>query len=206
MIVIGLTGSIGMGKTTVATMLQQLGVKVHDADAAAHDLQQPGSPAMASIAAAFPYFEYPNLYGKKIKGVRSIKRGEMVKIVLADMEKLDVLENILHPLVREAQNKFIRDAKKMGQEIVALDIPLLFETGGDEFVDVTIAVSAPYLVQRKRVLERATMNQEKFEAILNRQMPDVEKCERADFVIHSGLGRAHTMKEVKTVLNEIRQG
>ncbi len=204
MIVIGLTGSIGMGKTTAATMLQQLGVPVHDADQEAHDLQQPGSAAILAIGAAFPYYEHPELYGKKVEGVRHIQRKEMVKIVLADMEKLATLEGILHPLVREAQNKFILKSKKMGQEIVALDVPLLFETGGDEFVDVTIVVSAPFHIQEKRVMERPGMDEEKFNAILERQMPDSEKCERADYVLQTGLGRAETMNELKKILTEIK--
>jgi len=201
MIVIGLTGSIGMGKTTAATMLQQLGVPVHESDEAVHELLGAEGKGRMAVAAAFPYYEYPQIYDKKTK---LIKRSELGKIVFSDDEKREALENILHPLVREAQNKFILKSKKMGQEIVALDIPLLFETGGDELVDVTINVSAPFHIQEKRVLERPDMTEEKFHAILKRQMPDEEKCARADYVLQTGLGRAETMKALKKILKEIK--
>jgi len=202
MIVIGLTGSIGMGKTTVTAMLQQCGVPVHDADAEVHELMAPGGKAVPAVAAAFPLYEYPQLYDKKTK---AIQRKELVKVVLNDMSLLERLESIMHPLVREAQQKFIRDAKKMGQNIVALDVPLLFETGADEFVDVKMVVSAPYLVQKKRVLERPNMDEEKFEAILSRQMPDSEKCRRADYVLQTGLGHAETMRSLTKILHDIRE-
>ena len=201
MIVIGLTGSIGMGKSTAAAMLQQLGVPVYESDADVHELLGPEGGARMAVAAAFPYYEHPEIYDKKTK---NIKRQELGEIVFKDDEKRETLESILHPLVREAQKKFILKNKKMGQKIVALDVPLLFETGGDEFVDVTIVVSAPFHIQEKRVLARTGMNEQKFHAILARQMPDAEKCERADYVVHSGLGRAEMMKELKKIIQEVR--
>ncbi|GJL86272.1 MAG: dephospho-CoA kinase [Micavibrio sp.] len=201
MIVIGLTGSIGMGKSTAAAMLQQLGVPVHEADAEVHELLGSEAQARVAVAAAFPYYEHPEIYDKKTK---AIKRAALGKIVFSDEKKREALENILHPFVHDAQNKFILKSKKMGQEIVALDIPLLFETGGDEFVDVTIVVSAPFHIQEKRVMERPGMDEKKFHTILERQMPDSEKCERADYVLPTGLGRAETMKDLKKILHEIR--
>ncbi len=201
MIVIGLTGSIGMGKSTVAAMLQQLGVPVHESDAEVHALLAPKGSAKAAVAAAFPIFEFPSIYEKKTK---AIKRKALGDIVFADDTKRKKLENILHPLVREAQNKFILKNKKMGQAMVGLDIPLLFETGGDKFVDVTIVVTAPFHIQQKRVLERPGMDEKKFHAILDRQMPDEEKRARADYVLQTGLSRAETMRELKKILESIR--
>ena len=203
MIVIGLTGSIGMGKSTAAAMLQQCGVPVHDSDAEVHDLLSANGKARLAVAAAFPYYEHPEIYDRKNK---EIKRKELGKIVFSDDKKRAALEHILHPLVRETQNKFILKSKKMGQEIIALDIPLLFETGSDEFVDVIINVTAPFHVQEKRVMARPGMDEKKFHAILKRQMPDTEKCDRADYTLHTGLGRAETMKELKNILVEIKEG
>ena len=206
MIIIGLTGSIGMGKSTVAAMMQTLGVPVHDADETVHELLEPGGKGIQPVCAAFPYFEYPQIYGKKSGfAPRPLLRKELGAIVFADDEKRETLENILHPLVQESQTEFMRKHKALGVEIVALDIPLLFETGADQRVDYTINVSAPYEIQRARVLDRPGMTEEKFHAILERQMPDGEKCTRADYVLHTGLGRAHTMKELKTALRNIKE-
>lgn len=206
MIIIGLTGSIGMGKSTVAAMMQTLGIAVHDADAEVHALLGPKGKAVPAVASAFPYYEFPQIYGRKDKdGRRSIKRSDLGKIVFSDDEKREKLESILHPFVHEAQREFIRVQKTLGRDMAALDIPLLFETGGENRVDFTINVSAPYEVQRARVLQRPGMDEDKFHAILERQMPDGEKCMRADFVIHTGLGRAHTMKELKAAIQSIRQ-
>lgn len=205
MIIIGLTGSIGMGKSTAAAMMQTMGIPVHDADAAVHDLlSQPGE-ALNAVAAAFPYFEYPQMYGRKDKsGIRKLDRKKLGEIVFKDDEKREALENILHPFVRREQDGFIRKNKGLGMNMIAFDIPLLFETGADARVDVTINVSANFSVQRARVLERPGMNEEKFEAILKRQMPDGEKCARADYVLHSGLGRAQMMKELKFIVAQIK--
>ncbi|MCB9982889.1 MAG: dephospho-CoA kinase [Rhodospirillales bacterium] len=211
MIVIGLTGSIGMGKSSAGAMLEYLGVPVHEADKTVHDLLCYGSKAWYAIAAAFPYYAYPQIYGRKhfwnpLKQTeRFLKREALGKIVFENEYERKKLEAILHPLVRADQNEFIRRQRGLGRDIVALDIPLLFETGADAHCDYTINISAPAFVQEARVLSRAGMTNEKFSAILKTQMPDGEKCARADFVVHSGLGRATMMREVKGVLNKIHR-
>lgn len=206
MIVLGLTGSIGMGKSTAAAMLQSLGVPVHDADEEVHRLLGPKGKAAIPVGAAFPFFDFPQIYGKKTKsGTRLIKRAELGKVIFHDDALRQRLEAILHPLVREAQNDFIRKNKNLGRKIVALDIPLLLETGGELMVDYVLVVTAPYNIQRRRVLERRGMTEEKFHAILGRQMPDGEKCARADYIIHTGLGRAQAMRELKSALADIKK-
>lgn len=206
MIVIGLTGSIGMGKSTAAAMLETLKIPVHSADDAVHELLAPGGGAALAVGAAFPYFEFPKIYGRKTKsGARAIKRKEFGEIIFKNDKLRKKLENILHPLVQDEQNKFIRSGKNKGLDIIALDIPLLFEAGREEAVDYIIVVTAPYEIQRTRVLARPGMDEDKFQAILKRQMPDGEKCARADYVIHTGLGRAQTMQELKSALADIRK-
>jgi dephospho-CoA kinase len=206
MIVLGLTGSIGMGKTTVAKMLRGLGVPVHEADAEVHNLLSPQGRAYDAVADAFPRIRYPQIYGRKTKsGDRFFNRKKLGELVFSDARKRALLESILHPLVREAQQHFIRSSKALRTPMIALDIPLLFETGGDRFVDFTINVSAPFEIQRARVLVRPGMTEEKFTAILDSQMPDAEKCRRADFVIRNGLGRAQTLKSLKAILSDIKK-
>jgi dephospho-CoA kinase len=205
MIVIGLTGSIGMGKSVIASMLAKKGVPVHEADNEVHELLAPKGAGFRAVAAVFPYYSHPQIYGRRTSNGRSIKRAELGKIVFNDNEKCKKLENILHPLVREAQNNFIRKHRTAKREIIALDIPLLFEAGSENLVDIILVASAPYEVQRARVLERPGMDEKKFHAILQRQMPDAEKCARADYVIHTGLGRAQTMKELKAALRNIKK-
>lgn len=206
MIVIGLTGSIGMGKSTAANMLGRLGVPVHDADAEVHALLEPRSKARLAIAAQFPYFRYFSIYGRKNRnGIRPIDRTKLGKLVFKKPEERAKLENILHPLVRQAQDDFIRTQRGAGRKIVALDVPLLFETGADQYVDYTIAVSAPGFLQASRVLSRPHMTRNKFKQILQSQMPDAEKCARADYVLPTGLGRAHTMKTLKGIILDIRE-
>ena len=193
-----------MGKSTVGTMFEEHGVKVHESDAAVHELLQPGAEGFNAVVAAFPYFEYPQIYGGKTKaGGRELDRKKLGDLVFADAAEREKLEGILHPLVRAAQDKFLRDQKRLGTKIVALDIPLLFETGAETRVDYTVNVSASAHVQKARVLERPGMTEEKFNAIVARQMPDSEKCARADFIVHTGLGRAETMKDVKKILADI---
>lgn len=206
MIVIGLTGSIGMGKSVTAAMLEMLKIPVHEADDEVHKLLSPRGKARMAVGAAFPYFKYRKIYGKKNKdGIRPINRKELGKIVFHEDDEREKLEKILHPLVREAQAKFILKHKNMGVKIVALDIPLLFETGGEQLVDCVFVASAPYEIQRARVLARPHMDEEKFQAILSRQMPDGEKRARADYIIHTGLGRAQAMRDVKAALADIRK-
>lgn len=200
MIVLGITGSIGMGKSTVADMLRNEGIPVHESDAEVHRLLSSDETARLAVAASFPYFEHPQIYTGKNK---TIDRAALGEIIFANDQKREALENILHPLVQEGQQKFLREAKKSNAKIAALDIPLLFETGAENRVDFTLVATAPYFVQRERVLARPGMTEEKLNAILLRQMPDAEKCARADFVVHTGLGRAETMKEIKGILAEL---
>lgn len=192
-----------MGKSTIGAMLINMGIPVHESDHAVHDLLSDlKSPARPAFAAAFPYYEFPQLYDRKTK---AINRKELGALVFQDDEYREILESILHPLVRKAQNDFIREQKLKGRSFVCLDIPLLFETDAQNRVDYTFVASAPYHVQRDRVLARPNMTEEKFHAILERQMPDAEKCTRADYVIPTGLGRAHTMKALKLSLLDIRK-
>lgn len=201
MIVLGLTGSIGMGKSTIASMLRHLGVPVHDADASVHDLMRHDKAVRGAIASTFPIYRYPALYHKKDK---SINRVQLGKLVFEHDEKRRALENILHPAVRQAQTEFIRQKRSKGIKIVALDIPLLFETGADMRVDYTLTASAPYAIQRSRVLSRPNMNEAKFHAIVQKQMPDGEKRLRADYVIDTGIGRARTMGQLKKMLQDLK--
>jgi dephospho-CoA kinase len=187
MFVIGLTGSIAMGKTTTARLFAEEGVPVHDADAAVHKLYE--GEAAGQIEAAFP--------GSTRQG--RVNRVALGKQVVGDPPALRRLEEIVHPLVRNAERRFLRDAEFAGAKAVVLDIPLLFETGGDSRVDATVVVSAPHEMQRARVLERG-VSLEQFDALLARQMPDVEKRRRADFVVDSGHGVEHSRAQVRQIL------
>jgi len=187
MFVIGLTGSIAMGKTTTARLFADEGVPVHDADAAVHKLY--AGEAAGLIEVAFP--------GSTRSG--TVDRVQLGKQVTGDPTALRRLEEIVHPLVRNAERKFLRDAEIAGVPIVVLDVPLLFETGGDGRVDATVVVSAPAAMQRERVLERG-VSLERLEALLGRQMPDAEKRRRADFVVDSGQGVEHARAQVRQIL------
>ena len=187
MFVIGLTGSIAMGKTTTARLFADEGVPVHDADAAVHKLY--AGEAAGLIEVAFP--------GSTRSG--TVDRVQLGKQVTGDPTALRRLEEIVHPLVRNAERKFLRDAEIAGVPIVVLDVPLLFETGGDGRVDATVVVSAPAEMQRERVLERG-VSLERLEALLGWQMPDAEKRRRADFVVDSGQGVEHARAQVRQIL------
>jgi dephospho-CoA kinase len=193
MIVIGLTGSIGMGKSTVAKMFAEEGAAVFDSDAAAHALYAPGGAAVAAVEAAFP--------GVVRDG--GIDRAALSARVLGDDPAIAKLEAIVHPLVRDAQADFLRRHREQGHSCAVLDIPLLLEGGGSGLVDRIIVVSAPAEVQRARVLARPGMTAAKFEAILARQMPDAEKRARADFVIDTGADVAATRAQVRAVLDAL---
>ena len=190
MVILGLTGSIGMGKTTAATMFRSLGVPVYDSDAVVHGLLGPGGAAVAAVAEAFP--------GVVKKGV--IDREALGARVFADQAALRALEAILHPLVRAGQNRFLRRAAARRDAVVVLDVPLLFETRDDINCDATVVVSAPRFIQESRVLSRPGMTRETLDGILGRQMPDAEKRRRADFVVASGLGRAVTLRRLKEIV------
>lgn len=195
MIVIGLTGSIGMGKSTVARMFAEEGAPFIDSDAIVHELYAPGGAAVAPVEAAFP----------NVTRDGGIDRAALSRIVVGDETAIKRLEAIVHPLVRAAQMQFLQDHRDAGAAIVVLDIPLLFEGGGANMVDKTVVVSAPTDVQRARVLARPGMTAEKFEAILARQMPDAEKRARADFIIETGGSFDDTRAQVRAVLDALRE-
>ena len=176
MFILGLTGSLGMGKSTTARFFAEEGVPVHDADAVVHRLYE--GEAAAAIEAAFP--------GTTAGG--KVDRTRLAARVLGDDAALARLEAIVHPLVQDAERRLIAQARSRGEKIAVLDIPLLFESGADRRVDAVVVVSAPPDVQRARVLERPGMTVEKLEAILARQMPDAEKRARADFVVDTSRG------------------
>jgi dephospho-CoA kinase len=192
--IIGLTGSIGMGKSTTAAMFELLGVPVFDADAAVHRLYAPGGRAVPLIRAVFP--DAINTDG----GVDRNRLGEHMR---ADPLNLDVLTSFIHPWVGEMRADFLSDAKSNHADAVLFDIPLLFETGGDAKVDVAVVVTAPADIQRMRVLARPGMTAELFETLLARQMPDAEKRKRADFIISTANGLEETRAQVKAVLDDV---
>lgn len=194
MLLIGLTGSIGMGKSETAKMFARLGIPVYDADAAVHQLYAEGGAAVAPLEKAFP--------GVVKKG--AVDRDELSKRVLGKPEELKKLESIVHPLVGQVQRDFLTKAIEAGEPMVVLDIPLLFETGGRERVDVIVVVSAPYDVQRARVLERPGMTAEKFDAIHAKQTPDEEKRAGADFVVETDKGLDHAFEQVKEVVEKLK--
>jgi dephospho-CoA kinase len=201
MIVLGLTGSIGMGKSTAAAMLRRLGVPVHDADATVHRLLGPGGGAVAPVARAFP--------GGVIEDARTgrtrIDRAALGRLVFADSAALHRLEAILHPLVRADERRFRRRMQARHVPLIVLDIPLLFESGGDRRCDATLVVTAPARIQRARVMARQGMTEERFAAILAKQMPDAEKRRRADFVVQTGLGRNATLRRLAAIVRLLRR-
>lgn len=197
MIVLGLTGSIGMGKSAAARFLHRLGVPTHESDDAVHKALMPGGAAFEEVAVTFP-----EAWEKKTHTINRRILGEMV---FADPAKRTALEDILHPVARASQEKFIRDHIRMGNKIVCLDIPLLYETGAESRVDYVLVVTASPAVQRRRVLARAGMTEEKFLSILNAQMNDAEKCARADFVIPTGMGYHTTFRALQQALQIIKE-
>ena len=191
MIVLGLTGSIGTGKSTTAAMFADLGVPVHDADRAVHDLY--AGEAVAPIAAAFP--------GAVRDG--KVDRAALSEILRQAPERFGELEAIVHPLVREREADFLAHHRETGTPIVLLDIPLLFETGGASRVDKVVVVTCDPAIQRQRVLARPGMTEEKFDLIRARQMPDAEKRKRADFVVDSGYGLEPARLRVAEIIDTL---
>src|SRR5262245_23097594 len=191
MFVLGLTGSLGMGKSTTAKMFAEEGVPVHDADAAVHGLYE--GEAVSMIEAAFP--------GTTAGG--KVDRDELARRVLGNTVAIEKLEKIVHPLVRRAEELFLEMASRKGAPVVILDIPLLFETGGERRCDAVVVVSAPPEVQHARVFERPGMTEEKFAAILAKQIPDAEKRARADFVVDTSKGFDATRDQVRDILARI---
>jgi dephospho-CoA kinase len=188
MVILGLTGSIGMGKSTTAGFFAEAGAPVHDADAAVHQLYD--GAAAAAIEAAFP--------GTAAGG--KVDRAKLGEQVLKDPAALKRLEAIVHPLVRRDEERFLQAAEGAGAKVAVLNIPLLFETGGDKRCDAVVVVSAPPEMQRARVMERPGMTEEKFASLLGKQVPDAEKRRRADFVVDTSKDLDSTRAQVRAIL------
>lgn|ERR1700749_334408 len=193
-LLIGLTGSIGMGKSETAKMFAKLGIPVYDSDAVVHRLYEPGGAAVEKIAEAFP--------GAVSDG--RVDRAALSKRLAGDEAAFKKLESIVHPLVGAENRKFLAQAMEDGAKMVVQDIPLLFETGGHARMDAVVVVSAPAHIQRRRVLERPGMTPEKLDQILSRQMPDEEKRAKAHFVVETGKGLDHAFTQVKAIVEALK--
>ena len=191
MFVLGLTGSIGMGKSTTAKMFAAEGVPVQDADAVVHRLYE--GEAAAAVEAAFP--------GTTKNG--KVDRVKLGKRVLGDATAIKRLEGIVHPLVAQARDKFLTEAELSGAAVAVLDIPLLFETGGEARCDAVAVVSAPADIQRARAFERPSMTEGKLAVLMAKQIPDAEKRQRADFVVDTSQGFEHTRAQVRNILKAV---
>lgn len=189
--VLGLTGSIGMGKSTTAKLFAEAGVPVYDADAAVHELYE--GEAAPAIEAAFP--------GTTTNG--KVDRSKLSARVVHDPAAIKQLEQIVHPMLGASRQKFFADAEAAGAPVVVLDIPLLFETGGEKRVDAVVVVSTSPEVQRERVLARGTMNEAKLDAIIAKQTPDAEKRKRADFVVDTSHGLEPVRAQITHILAEV---
>lgn len=194
MIVIGLTGSIGMGKTTTADMFRQEGIPVNDSDAVVHDLYR--NEAVDPVGETFP--------GSVVGGI--VDRAELARQLSRDPDGFSRLEAIVHPLVRQREKQFLQTHQSLEADLVLLDIPLLFETGGEKRVDVVVVASCDPQIQRQRVLARPGMTEEKFKLILDRQVPDSTKRQRADFVVDTGGGIEQARDRVKQIITLLRSG
>jgi dephospho-CoA kinase len=193
MIVVGLTGSIGMGKSTAAALLRRLGIPVYDADRAVHQLLARGGAAVPAVAARFP----------AVVRDGAVDRGALGRVVFADPAELRALEAIVHPLVSVAQRRFLAAQARRRTRLVVLDIPLLFEAGSDRHCAAALVVSAPAFIQVQRVLRRPGMTAEKFAGIQAKQMPDREKRRRADVVIPTGLGKHLTLVRLHRAIAQL---
>lgn len=193
-LLVGLTGSIGMGKSETAKLFARLGVPIYDSDAAVHRLYEPGGAAVPPIEKAFP---------GSVAGGR-VDRAALSKRLAGNEEAFRRLEAIVHPLVAADQRVFLAKAAKDGAEIVVQDIPLLFETGGQARMDAVVVVSAPGELQRARVLERPGMTADKLDHILSRQMPDAEKRAKAHFVVETDKGLDHAFEQVKKIVAALK--
>jgi dephospho-CoA kinase len=196
-IVVGLTGSIGMGKSTAAAMLRRMRVPLFDADQVVHRLLAPGGAAVARVGAAFA-------------GVRTeqggIDRARLGRRVFGDREALARLERILHPMVADREKRFLAQARARRAPMAVLDVPLLFESRGAGRCDYVVVVSAPAMLQRQRVLRRPGMTEARFAAILKQQMPDAEKRRRADFIVPTGLDRSLSLRRLRAIVRLLRRG
>jgi dephospho-CoA kinase len=196
LIVLGLTGSIGMGKSTAAAMLRRLGVPLFDADLAVHRLLAPSGSAVPAVSAAFPGVETEG------GGIDRVLLGQRV---FTNPAALRLLEAILHPMVAAEEKRFLARSRARRVGLVVLDIPLLFEVGAERRCDYVLVVSAPALVQRQRVMRRPGMNEIRLNAILRKQMPDHRKRRRADFVVQTGAGRGLTLRRLKAIVRLLRE-
>lgn len=192
-LILGLTGSIGMGKSTAAKIMRQMGLPIYSADKAVHDLLKKDGKAVKPVARLFPAVLKNGAINRKLLGLE----------VFSAPSKLRRLEKIIHPLVREAEKKFL--TKHRHAAGVVLEIPLLFETGGEKRCDVVLVVTAPPKIQRTRVLQRPRMTEQKFKAILKQQMPDAIKRRRADMVIHTGKGVSDTKRQLKQFWTQLQK-
>jgi dephospho-CoA kinase len=191
MFILGLTGSLGMGKSTTAKMFAEEGVPVHDADAAVHKLYE--GEAAPLIEAAFP--------GTTNAG--QVDRAKLGQCVLGNAAAIKTLEAIVHPLVRQAEERFLAQAERQGTAVAVLDIPLLYETGAEQRCDAVVVVSAPPDAQRVRAFERSGMTEAKFQALLKKQLPNAEKRARADFIVDSGHGLEPARAQVREILRKV---
>ena len=194
MIVLGLTGSIGMGKTAAAEMLRRMGLPLHDADETVHRLLGPGGGAVAAVEAAFPGVTVDGAVDRKLLGAR----------VFGDSAELKRLEVILHPMVRRSALDFLKQRARQGHSLVVLDIPLLFETGAEALCDAVVVVTAPRFVQEARVMGRSGMTPQRLRAVLAAQMPDEKKQRLADFVINTGLSKRATLRQLRAAVRLLR--
>jgi dephospho-CoA kinase len=183
-----------MGKTTAANAFRSLGVKVYDADYTVHRLLKPGGAAVDKVIKAFP--------DMSVDG--EVDRQSLGTFVFSDKKKLQKLESILHPLVKKRKNAFLATNARKNERLVVLDIPLLFETGGEIQCDGVVVVSAPAIVQRRRVLQRPGMTVERFQGILDCQITNNYKCSKADFVVQTGLGRLHSLRAISKIITTVK--
>jgi len=190
MLILGLTGSIGMGKSTTAKLFAEAGVPVYDADAAVHVLYE--GEAVPAIEAAFP--------GTTVNG--KVDRNKLSARVVHDPAAIKRLEQIVHPMLGASRQKFLDDAERSGAPVAVVDVPLLFETGGEKRVDAVVVVTTTPEIQRQRILARDNMTSEKLDAILARQLPDAEKRRRADFVVDTSDGTNPVRLRIRDILNE----
>jgi len=191
MLILGLTGSIGMGKSTTAKLFAEAGVPVYDADATVHQIYQ--GEAAPAIEAAFP--------GTTVDG--KVDRAKLSAKVVHDPEAIRKLESIVHPMLRSYHQKFLEDAERSGVPVAVVDVPLLFETGGNKRVDAVVVVTTSPELQRERILARGTMTSEALESILARQMPDAQKRERADFVVDTSHGLDPVRAQIRDILEQV---
>ena len=196
MIVIGLTGSIGMGKTTAARALVRMGLPLHDSDAAVHKLFERGGAAVGPVRQAFPSAVHDG----------AVDRAELANLVFHDPHALNRLETIVHPLVRKESRKFLKRCALHRDPIAVLDVPLLFEVGREGDCDLIVLVTAPAFIQAQRVLRRSGMTEQRLADVRSRQMPDAEKRRRADFIVHTGLGRRESLRCLARIVKLVRDG